>query len=124
MTTLVISTPWYKKDEAGNNIGKPGQSHSWETYFNTGIGLGYILYPAEINKLQQGISSGSCKIVILRNDKKPRRAEARLIKLKITPRQARNGQWRYDVHFEEPKEITPYVYLPYEKLKENGVKVI
>jgi hypothetical protein len=122
MTTLVISTPWYKKDGSGHNIGKPGQSQSWETYLKTGIGLEYILYPAEVNKLQQGISFGSCKVVMLRNDKKPRRAEARLIKLEKTPRQAKNGQWRYDVYFEDQKEV-PYAYLPNEKLKWNGVKV-
>jgi hypothetical protein len=125
MTTLVISTPWYKKDEAtGQSIGKPGQSHSWEKFFQTGKGLGYILYPDEFAKLQQGIIKGSSKLVMLRQGRGQRRAEARLTKLVQTPRQAKNGQWRYDVSFEDQKEVKPYVYLPAEKLKRNGVKVI
>ena len=125
MTTLVISTPWYKKDAAGHNIGKPGQSHSWETYFQTGLGLGYILYPDEFAKLQQSIITGSSRLVMLRQGKNKRRAEARLTNLVPTPRQAKNGQRRYDVYFEDQKEVKPYVYhLPDEKLKWNGVKVI
>ncbi len=124
MTTLIIGTPWYKRDKkTGLNIGKPGQSHSWETYFNTGIGLGYILYPGEYNELQQSIKAGTSKLVMLRNGRNKRRAEARLTELKMTPRQAKNGQWRCDVYFIEQKEAT-YAYLPHEKLKRNGVKVI
>lgn len=112
-----------RKTRQAHNIGKPGQSHSWETYFQTGIGLGYILYPDEFAKLQQGINTGSSKLVMLRQDKNKRRAEARLTNL-VRRGQAKNGQWRYDVYFEDQKEIKPYVYyLPNEKLKENGVKV-
>jgi hypothetical protein len=123
MTTLIISTPWYKKDDAGHYVGKPGQLQSWETYLKTGIGLEYILYPAEVSKLQQSIDSGSCKLVMLRQDKDKRRAEARLTKLVITPKKGQN-QSRYDVHFVGQKEV-PYAYsLPMEKLKWNGVKVI
>lgn len=125
MATLVISAPWYKKDKAGRSIGKPGQSHSWETYLGTGTGLGYILYPRELAKLQQGIIAGSSKVVLLRQDRNQRRAEARLTRLRRTPHQAKNGQWRYDVCFEDQGEVVPYAYyLPNEKLKENGVKVI
>jgi len=124
MATLVISTPWYKKDEADHYIGKAGQSHSWETFFQTGKALGYILYQDEFAKLQQGIIKGSSKLVMLRQDRGQRRAEARLTKLVQTSRQAKNGQWRYDVYFEDQKELKPYVYLPAEELKRNGVKVI
>jgi hypothetical protein len=121
MPTLIISAPWYKKDSAGNPTGRPGQPHSWETYFQTHVGLGYVLYPAEFNRLSGAI--GSAKVVLLRNDKKKLRAEARLTGL-TRRRQTKNGQWRYDVSFEDPREIKPYVYYPEEKLKENGVKVI
>jgi len=125
MTTLVISTPWGKKDSTtGLSIGKPGQSHSWETFFTTGKGLGYILYPSEYSKLQQDLITSSVKVVMLRQDRKKRRAEARLINIVRTPHLAKNGQWRYDIHFEDQREIKPYIYLPKEKLKRNGVKVI
>jgi hypothetical protein len=123
MTTLVVSTPWYKKDKAGQSIGKPGESHGWETYLKTGIGLGYILYQAEFAKLQQSITRGSGKVVMLRQDRDQRRAEARLTKLVRTQSQAKNGQWRYDVYFEEQKQV-PYKYLENEKLTRRGVKVI
>lgn len=125
MTTLVISTPWGKKDSTtGSSIGKPRQSHSWETFFITGRGLGYILYPSEYSKLQHALITSSVKVVMLRQDRKKRRAEARLIKIHPTPRLAKNGQRRYDIYFEDRKEIKPYTYLPKEKLKRNGVKVI
>jgi hypothetical protein len=122
MTNLVISAPWYKKDGNGRNVGKPGQSHSWETFLKTGTALGYILYPDEFDKLQQGIDTGSVRVVMLRQDKNKRRAEARLTNLVNTQRQAKNYQWRYDIYFEEQKGV-PYMYLPNEKLKWNGVKV-
>jgi hypothetical protein len=124
MATLVISTPWYKKDKSGHDTGKPGQKNSWERYFTTGIGLGYILYQDEFNKLQQGIIKGCSKLVMLRNDKGQRRAEARLTGLVKTAYKAKNRQWRYDVYFEEQTEVRPYAYLPNETLKRNGVKVI
>lgn len=125
MTKLIISTPWYKKDKSGNNVGKPGQMNSWETYFQTGKGLGYILYPHEFDILQKSIKSDSCKLIMLRQDKNKKRAEANLTNLKQTSRQTKKGQWRYDIYFKNQIEIKPYVYnLPDEKLKENGVKVI
>ena len=123
MRKLILSTPWYKKDQAGNNIGKPGQSHSWETYLKTGIGLGYILSSSEYSILNAAVRTDTVKVVLLRNDKNERRAEAWLTKLVQTPRKAKGG-WRYDAHFKDPKQITPYNYPPIEKLKRNGVKVI
>lgn len=112
MTTLVISTPWNKKDHTtGLSTGKPGQSHSWETFFATGRGLGYILYPSEYSKLQHALITSSVEVVMLRNDRKKKRAEARLIKIHPTPRFAKNGQRRYDIHFEDQKKIVPYAYF-------------
>lgn len=123
MTTLVISAPWSKKDKAGNSIGKPGQSGAWETFFKTGVGLGYMLYPHEVARLRQGIIIGSSKVVLLRNDYQKKRAEARLTDLKDTNCPAGKGGWRYDICFQDQKEV-PYVYhLPDEELKWNGVKV-
>jgi hypothetical protein len=118
MTTLVISAPWYKTDKVGNNIGKPGRSGSWETYFATGKGLKYMLYQEEHAKLELG----SSEVVLLRNDQQPRRAEARLTNL-VQTGQSKNGQWLYDVCFEGQTEV-PYAYhLPHEQLKRNGVKL-
>ena len=79
MRKLILSTPWYKKDQAGNNIGKPGQSHSWETYLKTGIGLGYILSPSEYSILNAAVRTDTVKVVLLRNDKNERRAERGLL---------------------------------------------
>jgi len=121
LATLIINAPWHKKDSKGNPIGHAGRSRSWETFFEKGIGLGYILYPREEAVLRPGFST----VVLLRTSKNhERRAEARLTELKRTPRQAKNGQRRYDIFFEDQKEVNPYVYLPKEKLKRNGVKVI
>lgn len=122
MATLVISTPWWEK----GGKGKARQEHSWETYFETHIGLGYILSQYEYEKLKQGIDKGCGKLVMLRNDKQKRRAEASLTRLEKTAVRAgpRDSLWRYDVYFGEPTEVHPYVYLPSEELKHNGVKVI
>jgi hypothetical protein len=127
MATLVISTPWYKKNpKTGLSTGKPGQGQSWEDYFKTHIGLEYILYEDEYQKLKKDIDKGCGKLVMLRNDKQKRRAEASLTRLKKTAVKAgpRHSLWRYDVYFGEPTEVLPYVYLPSEELKHNGVKVI
>ena len=118
MTTLVISAPWYKKDEAGSSIGKPGQSGSWETYFKTGKGLKYMVYQKERARLELG----SSKVVLLRNDYHPRRAEARLTKL-VQTGQSKNGQRLYDVYFEGQTKVLYAYHLPNEKLKRNGVKL-
>jgi hypothetical protein len=124
MRKLILSTPWYKKDEqTGKNIGRPGQSHSWETYMKTGIGLGYILTSNEYQILNGALGRGPVTVVLLRNDKEKKRAEAWLTKIIQTPRKAQGG-WRYDIHFKGQKEITPYVYMPTEKLKRNGVKIV
>ena len=45
-TTLVISAPYSR--------GKPGTPNSFETYFQTGVGKGYIIHSTEIGKLQPG----------------------------------------------------------------------
>jgi len=125
MTTIVISAPWYKKDKAGCSVGKCGQSNSWETFFKTGIGLGYMLYPGEVAALNKAISQGSGQVVLLRTSMNHRRrAEARLTGLKKTPWPTGTGGWQYDVYFEDQKQITPYVHLlPIEQLKRNGVKI-
>ena len=123
MLTMVIGTPGYKKDSKGFPIGRPNNSHSFETYLATGTGLGYELYPSEVASIQAALKSSSCKLVMLRNDMQKKRAEGRLIGIKQTPSRTKRNNWRYDVLFESQKEIKPYVYLPNEKLKHNGVKV-
>jgi len=126
MPTLIISAPWYKKDNAGNPTGRPNQRNSWETYVEVAhVGLGYMLYQSEYETLTTpaGVVRDDITVVLLRNDRNRRRAEARLTGLK-RGEQTKNGQWRYDVSFEDPREITPYVYGSEEKLKENGVKVV
>jgi hypothetical protein len=90
MTTSVIGTSWYKKDKLGNSIGKPGKSHSWETFFKTGEGLGYELYTNEFDELQRSLKNSLCKLVMLRNGKIKRRAEGRLIRIDITPKKLRS----------------------------------
>jgi hypothetical protein len=119
MATIVIHAPWYKKNKAGQSIGKPGESHSWETFYKTGIGLGYMLYPDEVSLLNRGPST----VILLRNDKQQRRAISRLIKLVPTNKSAGNGGLRYHVHFVKNIGEEKYSYQPAEKLKENGVKV-
>lgn len=124
MTTLILSAPWNKKNTAGQRVGKPGGPLSWETYVHgTHIGVGYALYHKEWSKLTEALARGPVKVVLLRNDRQQRRAEARLTALRDTSRATRNWAKRYDVHFDDPVEM-PYEYLPEEKLKENGVKVI
>lgn len=127
MRELILSTPWYKKDKATKtNIGAPGQSHSWETYtnINSQQALGYELYPNEYNILISEISNNKpVKVVLLRNDKCQRRAEAQLTKPDKTPRQTKRGYWRYDISFNNV-QVVPYKYLPAEKVKRNGVKLI
>jgi len=124
MRKLILSTPWYKKDkQTGKNRGRPGQSYSWETYMKTGIGLGYILTSNEYQTLNGALGRAPVEVVLLRNDKKEKRAEAWLTKIVQTPRKAQGG-WRYDIYFKGQKEITPYVYMPIEKLKRNGVKIV
>lgn len=123
MHKLVISTPWYKKDEkTGKPSGRPGQPSSWETYMNTGKGLGYILTDYEYYILSSVMRKEPIQLVMLRNDKDKKRAEAWLKDLVQTEDRTRQG-WRYDVYFEKQTE-TPYKYLSSEKLKLNGVKVI
>jgi hypothetical protein len=123
MTTLIIGTLWNKKDKLGNSIGRPEQSHSWETFFQKGEGLGYELYTGELDELERSIKTGSCKLVMLRNDKIERRAEGRLLRLDITPRKTKKYR-RYNVIFTDQKEVRPYVYHPDETLKYNSVRVI
>ena len=77
----------------------------------------------EHNILDSAVHTESVQVVILRNDKDKRRAEAWLTKLVQTSIRAKGG-WRYDVHFKDQKQITPYKYLPIEKLKRNGVRVV
>jgi hypothetical protein len=125
MPTLVINAPWRKKDGNGNRIGLPGQSHSWETYFKTGIALGYVLFDSQVARLRSTPSG----VVLLRTRGNhqgniiQRRAEACLVDLQDTQRPAGNGGRRYNVFFKDQVEV-PYAYLPNETLSWNGVRVI
>lgn len=115
MTTLVISAPWCHKDEVGQSVGKPGEPHSFETYFKTGIGIGYAISDENYNKLSQ---AKDCVVVLLRKDRLKQRAEGHLIKLSPTGKFI-HGRQRYDVHFKGQNIVT---YKP-EKLDHYGVAV-
>jgi hypothetical protein len=118
--TLIISTPWYKKDETGKSTGKPGEPNSFETYMQTGLGKGYAISKKDASKLVEG----STRVVILRNDLNKRRAEGILVRLIKTDRKTPQGILRYDIQFKDQKEVD-YTYVkPVEKVDRHGVKVI
>lgn len=117
-TTLILSTPWYKKDEAGRSSGKPGEKYSFETYMQTTEGQGYALSQREVNKLGPG-----SKVVLLRNDRQKRRAEGIIISLIKTDKKTPQGIWRYNVKFRDIKEVE-YIYKPFEKVTRHGIRVI
>jgi|GEM_PF-1330195 len=91
-TTLVISAPYSR--------GKPGTPNSFETYFQTGVGKGYIIHSTEIGKLGPGST-----VVLLRQDKLKQRAEGILVKLVATSKTPKGNQ-RYDVYFKDQGMVT------------------
>jgi len=105
--TLVIHAPDYRVKKDG--------AKSFEAVFADGIGVGYAIYPNDINNLNPG-----CIVVLLRKDRKKRRAEGRLVKLSPTGNWTKNGLQRYDVHFEDRRGV------PYKSVNFNrcGVAVI
>ena len=119
ITTLVISAPWNKKDEAGYNVGKPGKRYSFEYILKTGIGEGYAIGKKYISRLIPG-----SKVILLRNDKDKKRAEGILVKPPVpTGIYLPQGIQRYNVHFKDAKVVS-YRYMPKEKLNRQGVTVI
>ena len=110
-TTLIIHAPY--------NKGKPGTPNSFETYMQTGEGKGYAISQDEVSAL----CSGS-RVVLLRNDRDKRRAEGVLVELVKTNKKSPQGIWRYDVCFQDQKEVEYSYMKPAEKLTRRGVKVI
>lgn len=117
--TLIITTPWYKKDEEGNSAGKAGEPYSFEKYMQTGLGKGYAISKKDVSKLSPG-----SKVIILRNDMRKRRAEGILIRLIKTNRKTPQGILQYDVEFRDQKELDYSYMKPVEKVDRHGVKVI
>lgn len=110
-TILIIHAPYSK--------GKPETPTSFETYMQTGVGKGYAISQKEVSLL----CSGS-KVVLLRNDRDKQRAEGILVKLVKTNAKTPQGIQRYDVCFQEQKEVDYSYMKPAEKLTRRGVKVI
>jgi hypothetical protein len=124
MTTLILGVPWNKIDKTtGIQIGRTGQSHSWETFVCTKRALGYELNTNQYNKLHSDIIARlPVKVVLLRNDRNhQRRAEAQLTEL--CPTIPTKRYLRYNISFENPKNIIPYTYSLSERLPYNGVRV-
>jgi len=125
MTSISLGVPWNKKNKTtGLHIGMTGQSHSWEIFMQNRYALGYELYTKEYNKVKSDLDAGHpIKIVLLRNDKDhKKRGEAYLVNLRqVGPTKK---YYRYDLSLGVPIEIRPYKYLPNERLKFNGVRVI
>jgi hypothetical protein len=107
MLTLVIHAPARKA--------APRTLHSFETFFKTGIGIGYAISQNDHNKLSQ---AKDCVVVLLRKDRQKQRAEGHLVKLDATGKFIHHRQ-RYDVHFMGQNIVT---YKP-EKLDHYGVAV-
>ena len=105
MTTLIIHTP-DKKSECG--------SRSFEGVFETGIGKGYALSNSEVSRLDRGDVVG---VVVLRKDKRKRRAEGRLVQIELSGNKTPQGLKRYDIHM---KDLHLVDYKP-ESLNHFGV---
>ncbi len=103
VTTLVIHAPQYKHAKK-----------SFSVVLTDGIGVGYIIYENDKNKLQVPGST----VVLLSNDLE-RRAEGVLDKLCPTV-VAKNGQQRYDVDIKNLKEVK----YKWEETNLCGVAVI
>jgi hypothetical protein len=107
-TTLIIHAPYRRA--------KPGTPHSFETYFQTGVGEGYIIHDTKVGKLPPGST-----VILLRQDKEEKRAKGLLVEL-VRKSKTPKGKQRYDVHFKDQKMVK------FERVKFNpfdfGVAVI
>jgi hypothetical protein len=90
-----------------------GEGETFEEMSLSGIARGYIISEGQLAQLSTG-----CDVVLL-DKEKGKRAEGRLKELEKKEK-AGNGQQRYDVHFEDGKQV-PYKS---ESLNRNGVAVI
>jgi hypothetical protein len=104
MTTLVIHAPKTKVES--------GQLHSFQDYFKTGIGIGYIIAKNKAISLIPPIT-----VVLLDKDQKLR-AEGNLIKI-VPTRKTPRGKQRYDVHFNGQRMVP---YKP-ESIDRYGVSI-
>jgi len=104
MHALVIHAPRSKCD--------PVQGNCFANYFRTGVGRGYVVGPANVNRL----TIPGSPLVLLDKEAKLR-AEGHLIRL---ARGARTPQQRYDVYFEGQRRVP---YKP-EILNHYGVALL
>lgn len=106
MTMLIIHTP-------DNKV--KGGAKSFEAVLEDGLGVGYAIFLGDISRLTPGV-----KVVLLRKDKRKRRAEGILNRLIPTNIYTSQGIRRYDVKINGLAEVT---YKP-EPLNRFGVAII
>ena len=106
MTTLVIHSPDYRVR---------GGAKSFEAILKDGVGVGYAIFQKDINKPTIGD-----KVILLRKDRRKKRAEGIFIKFEPTDRYTAQGIRRYDVY------IKGLIEIPYksEPLNRFGVGIL
>ena len=91
----------------------------FETIYRNRLGKGYAIFRADVDRLR---SDPESRVVLLRNDGVPKRAEVKLVELVRTGYEARPGVWRYDVKIRDLREV-PYVRIEFTGIR-AGVRVL
>jgi len=111
MTTLVILASKRREKQRG--------SESFETIYANRLGKGYGIFEADVDRLR---ADPEARVVLIRNDGIPKRAEGKLVELVWTRNEARPGVWRYDVKIQDLREV-PYIKIDFTGFR-LGVRVL
>lgn len=107
MSTLVLHAPYHHS--------KTGRKKSYEETLETGTGTDYAINSTLRKRIQIGD-----KVILLRKDRSPKRAEGTIAKITATGKATGNKIPRYDIMIDDLAEC-PYRSEP---LNRNGVNVI
>jgi hypothetical protein len=99
MLTLIIHAPKKKV--------KSGSPHSFQDYFKSGVGIGYIIAKKKAITLIP-----PCTVILL-DKHQELRAEGNLVKI-VPTRKTPRGKQRHDVYFEGQKMV-PYQPEPVDR---------
>ena len=114
MLTLILGVPDKRACEG---------ARSFEKVMETGVGVGYGLSPEQLDTLEHALKHGSdVEVLVIRKDRKKRRARGGLVKLEATGRWAACRQ-RYDVYIDFGS-LEPLPYEPGPRLDHWAVKVV
>jgi hypothetical protein len=94
-------------------------SESFEAIYRNQLGKGYGIFEGDVDRLR---SDPKARVVLLRNDGIPKRAEGQLVELEWTGNEARPGVWRYDVKIQGLRNV-PYIRIDFTGFR-LGVKVL